>query len=206
MEKHTLEERIAAALREDDRYISSCTFVDERLEYTDLTGIEFRDIHFEACVFVECVLNRTSFYNCVFTRCDFSHCTLEESYFCDTRINNCKGDGAVFLNSRFKKCLMKESSFRYGNFSQTRWESCSLEHCVLRDAFCSEVKFKKMKLDEVQFSGTDFFRTPLKGLDFSRCQIEGIQVSDTFSELKGMKISSVQALDLVQVLGVIMVD
>ena len=48
----------------------------------------------------------------------------------------------------------------------------------------------------------DFFKTPLKGIDLSACEIGGIMVSDTYKELQGVKISPLQAVDIVHLLGV----
>ena len=38
-------------------------------------------------------------------------------------------------------------------------------------------------------------------MDFSDCLIDGILVSDSFFELKGMKVSLTQAADLARLLG-----
>ena len=61
---------------------------------------------------------------------------------------------------------------------------------------------KKLSLEKVDFSGTDFFLTPLKGIDLSDCAIERIILSDSFRELKGATINSAQAADLIRLLGV----
>ncbi len=37
-------------------------------------------------------------------------------------------------------------------------------------------------------------------IDFSNCDIQAITVSDTFQELKGMKISAEQAISVAQIL------
>ena len=42
----------------------------------------------------------------------------------------------------------------------------------------------------------------LKGIDLSDCTIERIILSDSFRELKGATINSVQAADLIRLLGV----
>ena len=40
----------------------------------------------------------------------------------------------------------------------------------------------------------------LKDIDFSSCDIQAITVSDTFEELRGMKISAEQAISIAQIL------
>ena len=73
---------------------------------------------------------------------------------------------------------------------------------MLCEGFFSESKFKKFIIRNTNLKGVDFFKTPLKGIDLSECMIENISVSDSFWELKGVKISPIQAIDLVQTLGV----
>ena len=49
---------------------------------------------------------------------------------------------------------------------------------------------------------TDFFKTPLKGVDLSKCDIEGMSVSDSLKELKGLKISPLQSVEIAKMTGV----
>ncbi len=72
----------------------------------------------------------------------------------------------------------------------------------MNSAFFPETKLKKTSFHNVNLSGADFFKTPLKGQDLSSCIIEGIQVSDSFSELKGLKINLTQAADVAVLLGI----
>ncbi|MEG1537263.1 MAG: pentapeptide repeat-containing protein [Clostridiales bacterium] len=101
-----------------------------------------------------------------------------------------------------KESILSGSSFCYANCFHTVWENCSINNCTFKEAFFSESRLKKLKLQEINFSNTDFFRTALKDIDLSACTIEGIMVSDTFQELKGLKINSAQAVTLVHLLGV----
>lgn len=87
-------------------------------------------------------------------------------------------------------------------FFKTVWDGCIVKDCLIREAAFSEASLKKLSLEKVDFSGTDFFLTPLKGIDLSDCTIERIILSDSFRELKGATINSVQAADLIRLLGV----
>lgn len=61
---------------------------------------------------------------------------------------------------------------------------------------------KKTVFSEVNFTGADFFKTKLSGIDFSDCEIAGIMVSDSYKELKGLKINAFQASEIAAMLGV----
>ena len=52
----------------------------------------------------------------------------------------------------------------------------------------------------------EFFGTRLRGVDLSGSDIASIRVSNTFTELSGAKIALDQAVDLVGLLGVKLID
>ena len=80
------------------------------------------------------------------------------------------------------------------------WEKSHIENCNMKYAFFHSVTFKKITFECVNFQKADFFRTMLKDIDFSSCDIQAITVSDTFEELRGMKISAEQAISIAQIL------
>ena len=106
------------------------------------------------------------------------------------------------ISSRWKDCKVRDSSFRYGNFSKSLWNRTSLTGCDLREASMAEARVGGLEPHGSNFQGADFFRTPLKGLDLSDCQIQGITVSESLQELRGLKINPGQAVDLVPLMGV----
>ena len=49
----------------------------------------------------------------------------------------------------------------------------------------------------------EFYRTALKGIDLSNSEISGIRITNLAnSELRGSSVSSLQALELIRMLGV----
>ena len=65
-----------------------------------------------------------------------------------------------------------------------------------------QAKLKKTSFSETILNKTDFLGTKLKGIDLSDCQISGIMLSDDLRELKGAKISTMQAADLIRLLDI----
>ena len=82
------------------------------------------------------------------------------------------------------------------------FDGCRLENALFREAAFPEVKLKKTRLHGLDLTRGDFFHTPLKGMDLSDCELAGLMVSETFSELKGAKVSYGQAVDIAALLGV----
>ena len=96
---------------------------------------------------------------------------------------------------------------RYANMGEATLESVLLSGCDMREAFFNEVRLRKRtRLEECDLRRADLFRTSLKSIDLSTCNIAGIMVSDTRAELQGACIAAEQAVDLVGLLGVRVVD
>ena len=74
--------------------------------------------------------------------------------------------------------------------------------CDFKEAFLSEMKWKKITLSKVNFTSVDFFQTALKGIDFSDCITDNIMVSDTYKELAGVKMNMFQAAEISKMLGI----
>lgn len=111
--------------------------------------------------------------------------------------------GSSFTKAFFRNLTIEESSFAYANLAGTIWENCLIRKSNFREISFSEAKLKKLTTSEVDFTGADFFKTPLKGIDMTSCSLEGITISDNFSELKGLRVNSLQAVELAKMLGII---
>lgn len=117
----------------------------------------------------------------------------------------CRFIGCDFSQSTFRLSKIEEGVFHYANFEEVLWDKCEFENCDLSESFLAEVRFQKTVFSKVNFAKADFFKTMLDGIDLSDCNIEGIMISDSFRELRGLKISPLQAMDLVRFLGVAIV-
>ena len=86
------------------------------------------------------------------------------------------------------------------------WEFSEIRGCSLREAFLSEVRFKKTICSRTDFTGVDFFKTLLRGMDLSDCTIDNIMVSDQYTELAGVKVNLFQAAELAKLMGLRLCD
>lgn len=199
-----LEDMIYEARLEDD-CIKDSVFTGETIIDCDLTQLEFNEVEFNKCNFVSCNFSKAGFYNTIFKNCNISNCIFDESYWKQWQICGCKGDGASFINSHFKYGQIEDSSFCYSNFSQSVVDDLIISNSQCKHISFMQSKLKKMVCNKVVFSGAEFFKTPLKGIDFSTCEIDGMMVSELLTELKGAKISALQALDIARMTGVIII-
>ena len=67
-----------------------------------------------------------------------------------------------------------------------------------------ENKVKNINFKEADLRGTQFFKTSLSGIDLSNSNIDQIAVS--LEDIKGAKINQMQAIDLIYLLGVKVVE
>jgi uncharacterized protein YjbI with pentapeptide repeats len=188
--------------RTEDNYMEYQQFTNEKLQDFDVSRVEFKKVSFKSCHFTNCDFTKAGFYESTFEDCSFAGCIFIDTYWSNISVSECKHDGCNMSRSHFKMTTLLNSSFRYANFNNSVWEKVKIESCNFREAACHEVRMIKPIFKSVDFTGTDFFKTPLKGIDLSDCIIEGIAVSETCAELKGAKINTMQAVDVAQIIGV----
>jgi len=189
------------AINEDEILVQK-EYVGEIIENLDFSKIDLEEVAFKGCTFASCDLAGCAFKQVQFEQCDFMNCTWKNGYFRDVLFLECKCDGNDFSHSSLTRTTFNMGSYHYANFSVTHWEDSGITNSEFGDAFFSEAKFKRIILDQVNLTRADFFKTILKGVDLSTCLIDGISVSDTFRELRGVKINAEQAVVMAQMLGV----
>lgn len=90
----------------------------------------------------------------------------------------------------------------YSSFADNVWEKTNVTGCKFREASLTGVKMKKVKFDTVDLTKTDLYHTSFKGIDLSSCVLEGNIFSEGLTELKGATVSAMQAVSIVNLLGV----
>ncbi len=196
-----LEEVIIKARGGDDR-IFDVIFEKEDRENLDMSQIKFENVIFHKCRFVNCLFEKAAFYNSVFEACDLSGCNFTAVYWKASKIVGSKGSNSNFKLCTFKNFELIESKFHYGNFINSLWEAAKITKCELPESCLAETKFRSVLFSNSNLKRVDFFKTVLKGINLSNCNIEGLMVSDTYYELKGLKVNAMQAVDLSLLLGI----
>jgi hypothetical protein len=92
------------------------------------------------------------------------------------------------LNAIFKNVIFQDQGF--------------IVWILLTAIFLYQILLKLIGKNQITFTGTDFFKTSLRGIDLSGCMIGGIKISSDFYELKGSKLNSQQAIDIVRVFDI----
>lgn len=196
---------LAIAAKDEDLDVENKYIKDQVYSNEDFSELNFSDMIFENCRFLECSFRKSGFVDVLFKSCDFSNSDFNEGYFSRVHFILSKGVGADFFKSIIKDTLIKDSNFKYANFDLTSFDYVILNENDFTNAGFSECKIRKLDINLCKFVMTNFFKTSLKGLDFSDSFIDGIILSDNFSEIKGAKVSEMQAMELAKLLGIIIV-
>lgn len=190
------------SIKEDQRLIGiECH--DETIKDTLFKHVDVRQSRFTAIQFDHCDFEKASFVDCVFERCDFSNSKFKSAYFERCVYIECKAIGCDFSSTNIKHVAYRESNLKYAFFEQSHIESSLFDHCELTEASFAGVVFKQMEMLESQFIRNNFFKTSLKQIDFSNCVFSAPLVSDHQSELKGIIVNPMQALELVSLWGIV---
>ena len=83
---------------------------------------------------------------------------------------------------------MSDIAFNKANLTEASFSECILKNLVLEDS---------------RFIQTNFFKTSLNGIDFTSCEFVHPIISNQLTELKGIILNSIQAVELVSLIGVV---
>lgn len=126
-----------------------------------------------------------------------------DTYFERCKFDSCKCVGVNMSHAVFKNTSFKESNFRYSYFDNSKMAGIIFEDTDLTEASIAEVKLKKFETRNSHFIKNNFFKTMLAGIDFTKSEFAAPTVSSPPVELEGVKITMIQAVDLISLWGVV---
>lgn len=205
-----MEERVDLAecigiFREEERPIAHRLFQNETLTGEQAEKLEFCEVTFRHCRFLSCDFSGAYFEKTVFEDCDLSNCDLSGSYWRESTLCNVKAQGTKLVDAMLRKCRISACRMDYANLQQAALEDTRVEDTSFVSAFWSEMKLKRVVLERNRFESTDFFKTSLRGMDVSGCELIKPLLSEDLRELRGAKMSALQAVEVAAMMGIIVV-
>lgn len=176
---------------------------EEYIEHFDFSKSEINKSIFENCTFLDCSFEGASFVDVVFKSCNLSNSNFTDAYFERCQFVACKCVGVNMSDTIFKHTSMQGSNFQYSYFDKTKMTDIAFEDTDLTEVSITEAKLKRFEAKNSRFIKNNFFKTMLAGIDFTKNELIAPTVSAPPSELKGAKISMVQASDLIGLWGII---
>lgn len=187
---------------EGEQLIEDKNYEDEECGGIETEKLIFGNVSFSRCRFGQSNFEKGEFHGVLFDGCDLSGSMFRNGYFKNCRFLNCRMTGVILESATLKDTRIENCNCAYGNFSKTLWECTETDDSNMKQSSLSEAVFRKPVFHRTDLSGTDFFRTKLKGVDLSDCTIHDIQVSDSFTELAGLKVDLYQAAELAKLLRI----
>ncbi len=195
--------------RGQKEYLSS-TFDELVLSNQILDAILFED-----CTFTSGDFNETEFVGCKFIDCRFSQCNLsiakiDSCRFSDVVIEDSKVIGIdwtkakwpkipLFSPINFYKCIMNDSTFMGLSLNEIVIEECKAHDVDFRDGSFCDANFRY-----TDFTNSLFNETNLSGSDFTEALNYKIDIN--YNQLKGAKFSRLEAVCLLEGLGIELVE
>ena len=112
--------------------------------------------------------------------------------------------GTNFSETTLNHILLHECNAGYINLAMSKMNQVRFAHCLFRNGSFNDCRFSSVAFDSCDLVEADFSHAPLRGIDLRTSRISGITLNT--SDLKGAIITSLQAMDLLPLLGVIIED
>ena len=117
--------------------------------------------------------------------------------------SDCKLTGTNLAETTLNHLLFDRCKGEFANFAFSRLRTVRFAGCRMRSAAFGDCRFERVEFAQCELAMAEFFGTRLRGVSFADSDIRGIRVREIDSfELKGMKISVLQAAELARLLGV----
>ncbi|MBE1275331.1 pentapeptide repeat-containing protein [Enterovibrio baiacu] len=194
---------------------SNNEYYNETFNKLELNDEAFTQCEFEECEFIDCHFSSaefrsSKFINCTFTRCNLSLLRIPFSKFNEVVFNACKMVGIDWTRAEwptyrvdaeltFTQCILTDASF----FGLTL-HSLSMTECKLHDVDFRDGDFTESTLTYCDFDRAQFMRTNLQNADFTESTNVFLNVLE--NRVAGAKFSRYEALNLLESLGIELVD
>ena len=194
---------------------SNNEYYNETFSKLELNDEAFLQCEFEECEFIDCHFSSaefrsSKFINCTFTRCNLSLLRIPYSKFNEVVFNACKMVGIDWTRAEwptyrvdaeltFTQCFLTDASF----FGLTL-HSLTLSECKLHDVDFRDGDFTESTLTYCDFDRAQFMHTNLQNVDFTESTNVFLNVLE--NRVTGAKFSRYEALNLLESLGIELVD
>ncbi len=164
--------------------IEECQLQRGMLTSADLPKLRLRDVRLEGC--------------------DLSAAHLNQVHLLRVEIRSSRLLGVQFLDADLNDVLFEDCNLDGAIFASVRGKHLRFERCQLKNVAFESAEFEKITFSRCDLHHASFFNTKLKDADLRGSNIDGVQIAP--EAVKGMTITSSQALQMVGLLGVIVDD
>lgn len=178
------EKRQEEAIRRPYKVIRNCTFRNQTFVDCQLRFLQLIDVRFE-----NCDLSNVNFTASALYRVEFISCKLLGTYFPDSTLNH---------------LLIHDCNASYINLAMSKMNQARFSHSLLHNGSFNDCRISSVAFESCELIEADFSHTSLSGIDLRTCRINGLILN--VSDLRGAIVTSLQAMDLLPLLGVVIKD
>lgn len=187
------------SLIKEDSYVEGFFFDGETITALDIDRLSLNKCHFKNVSFESCQFDRIDLMDTTFENCDLSHLKMMDGVIHRCEFKNCRMTGSDLSNCAIHNTLFEENTARYANFSFSKFKKVNFIQNQLVNTSFNECQYAKVAYEENNLSESEFINTKLAGIDFSTCDLNNIVIP--IESLKGLTVSSEQAIQLAKLLG-----
>ncbi|WP_299005171.1 pentapeptide repeat-containing protein [uncultured Shewanella sp.] len=197
------------------KWVNHGEYYEEVFEGVIISQQHFSGIQFEGCTFNDCDFNEAAFKNCKFIHCQFNRCNMSVvrwlyTELFDMNFIECKLIGVDWTQAdwptfrRDPELTFKHSMLNGASFFGLVLQGVVFDSCQLRDVDFREGDFSNAKITHCDLFQSLFMGTQLRSVDFTDSVHFDINILN--NTLTHAKFSRFEALNLLQSLGIILVD
>lgn len=184
----------------DQEKVSDLYFLKGTVHQIAKPYLSINNCTFKQQIFSECQFKSAQLTDVRFENCDLSNVSFAGTTFYRVEFISCKLLGTGFPEATLNHVLMDHCYGQYINLSMVKMRTARFSHCNFRNGSLNDSKLMPAAFDTCELLEADFSHTSLKGIDLRNSRIAGIQLN--IADLKGAIVSSLQAIDLLPLLGV----
>lgn len=204
MEEQEVSTSSLQELLDKEETISNLSFSKGREEGIVKPYKSFKNCTFRHQTFSECKFRSSQLTDVRFENCDLSNISFAESSLYRVEFISCKLLGTNLSETTLNHVLLHDCNAGYINLAMSKMNQVRFSNCLFRNASFNDCRFTSVAFDSCDLVEADFSHAPLRGIDLRTSRISGITLN--VSDLKGAIITSMQAMDLLPLLGVIIED
>ena len=184
--------------------VSHLLFCKGKEEGIDKSYKSFKNCTFRHQTFSECKFHSSQLTDVRFENCDLSNISFAGSSLYRVEFISCKLLGTNLSETTINHVLLHDCNAGYINLAMSKMNQVRFAHSLLRNGSLNDCRFSSVAFDSCDLVEADFSHAPLRGIDLRTSRISGITLN--ISDLKGAVINTMQAMDLLPLLGVIIED
>ncbi|MDD3037348.1 pentapeptide repeat-containing protein [Bacteroides sp.] len=196
---YTLQE-----LLNKEETISDFLFSRGKEEDINVSHKSFKNCTFQYQSFIECQFNSSQLTDVRFENCDLSNISFAESSLYRVEFISCKLLGTNLSGTTLNHVLLHDCNAGYINLAMSKMNQVRFTNSLFRSGIFHDCRLSCIAFESCDLVEADFSHTSLRGIDLRTSRISGLTIN--ISDLKGAIITSLQAMDLLPLLGVIIED